>query len=56
MKTILLLEEEDCESYRKKDRKEGFDGGCHRASRYKLPPLLPPTKCLELEKAHANEK
>ena len=36
---------EDCESNRKKDGKEGFDGSCHRANRYKLPPLLPPTKC-----------
>ena len=40
----------------KKDGKEGFDGGCHRANRYKLPPLLLPTKCLELEKARTNEK
>jgi hypothetical protein len=25
----------------KKDGKEGFDGGCHRANRHKLPRLFP---------------
>ena len=39
-----------------KNGKEGFDGGCHRANGYKLPPLLPPAKYLELEKARTNEK
>ena len=40
----------------KKDEKEGFEGSCHRANQYKLPPLLPPTKYLELEKTRTNEK
>ena len=39
-----------------KDGHKGFDGGCHRANRYKLPPSLPPTKYFELEKARINEK
>ena len=42
----------------KKNGKEGFDGGCHWANRYKLPPLLPQTKYLylELEKERTNGK
>ena len=40
----------------KKDGKEGFDGGCHQANRYQLPPSLPPTKYVELEKVRTNEK
>ena len=40
----------------KKDGKEGFDGGCHQAYRCELPPLLPPTKYFELEKARTHEK
>ena len=39
-----------------KDGKEGFGGGCHRGGRDKLPPLLPPTKYLELEKVRTHEK
>ena len=37
--------------------KEVFDGGLSPGrTRYKLPPLLPPTKYLELEKARTHEK
>ena len=37
--------------------KEVFDGGLSPGrTRYKLPPLLPPTKYLELEKVRTQEK